>query len=505
MYLQRRNSHMDFFSLISGSDVRGTAIGPDAGLTESVGYRIGQALGEYLRRKGIECPRVNVGHDPRLSSPALERAMADGLCSVGVSVLTFGLCTTPAMYMSLVGKPGGDAAVMVTASHLPWERNGYKFFLPDGGINTATLREILSIAAEDGTFERENGSIQRQENYLASYSDLLRHVISPDAKDHASLPFAGLHIIVDAGNGSGGFFEKLLSSLGANTEGSQFLDPDGHFPNHIPNPENEEAMQSLQKAVLSNKADLGIIFDTDCDRAAIVDQEGREINRNRLIALISAIILKENQGATIVTDSVTSTGLTAFISAHGGHHLRFKRGYRNVIDKARDLCSSGAFAPLAIETSGHAALKENYFLDDGMYLIARLLREAIALRKENRNLSDLIADLKDPAESVEVRFKIPDADFRTKGQQVIDAVSAYANANESWHVAPENYEGIRVSFDISQPDSAWFLLRLSLHDPVLPLNIESDVPNGIPVVAAALYEAMKDTQGIDLTPLTSLM
>ena len=178
---------------------------------------------------------------------------------------------------------------------------------------------------------------------------------------------------MDAGNGAGGFFaDKVLEVLGADTNGSQFLDPDGTFPNHIPNPEDKEAMESICDAVIKKNADLGIIFDTDVDRAAVVDRFGRDINRNRIIALISAIVLGERKGATIVTDSITSEGLKKFIEEDlGGVHHRFKRGYKNVINEAIRLNEEGTYTPVAIETSGHCALMENYFLDDGAYLIAR--------------------------------------------------------------------------------------------------------------------------------------
>lgn len=117
-----------------------------------------------------------------------------------------------------------------------------------------------------------------------------------------------------AGNGAGGFYaSQVLKPLGADVSGSQFLEPDGRFPNHIPNPENEDAMASVCSAVLEAKADLGIIFDTDVDRAGCVDAAGREINRNRLVALASAIVLEQYPGGTVVTDSITSDGLKVFI------------------------------------------------------------------------------------------------------------------------------------------------------------------------------------------------
>lgn len=274
------------------------------------------------------------------------------------------------------------------------------------------------------------------------------------------------------------------------------------FPNHIPNPENPVAMASIRDAVLKSGADLGVIFDADCDRAAIVDADGREINRNRLIALISAILLDEKPGQTIVTDSVTSSGLKKFIGDWGGEHYRFKRGYRNVIDEAIRLESTGISCPLAIETSGHAALKENHFLDDGMYLVTVLIVRAMKLKQEGKTLGSLIADLQEPVESSEIRLNITAEDFREAGKYAIGLVMDYASAAETWHIAPDNREGVRISFDLNGGlDNGWFLLRLSVHDPVLPLNVESDVPGGVKQMLTALYEVLRDSEGIDLKPL----
>lgn len=114
----------------------------------------------------------------------------------------------------------------------------------------------------------------------------------------------------------------MLAPLGADTSGSQFLDPDGTFPNHIPNPEEPEATRAGAAAVSKSQADLGIIFDTDVDRSGVVDKDGLTINSNRMIALMSAITLREHPGSTIVTDSVTSNGLADFIESNGGKHYR---------------------------------------------------------------------------------------------------------------------------------------------------------------------------------------
>ena len=202
--------------------------------------------------------------------------------------------------------------------------------------------------------------------------------------------------------------------MGADTTGSQFLNPDGTFPNHIPNPEDKTAMASICEAVINNKADFGIIFDTDVDRVAAVDNQGREINRNKLIALISAIVLKEHPGSTIVTDSITSDGLTQFIEQElKGKHHRFKRGYKNVINESIRLNQENQESWLAIETSGHGAMKENYFLDDGAYLATKLLAELALANLEGKFLTDLISNLQEPIESEEFRLKIGVDNFKS--------------------------------------------------------------------------------------------
>ena len=174
-------------------------------------------------------------------------------------------------------------------------------------------------------------------------------------------PLAGLKIIVDAGNGAGGFLLKSIAAARGRYEWLAILEPDGHFPNHIPNPDNKEAMASIREAVLREQADLGIIFDTDVDRSAVVTKSGEPLNRNNMIAVLSKIILAEHPGTRIVTNSPTSNHLKTFIEALGGQQVRYISGYRNVINKAIELNEAGLDTQLAIETSGHAAFKENFF------------------------------------------------------------------------------------------------------------------------------------------------
>ena len=491
---------MDYSHLQNGSDIRGVAMpgipGEDVNLTEDAVRHIARGFARWLRERRGGTLRVAVGRDSRLSGETIAGWLCEELCLAGIDVTDMGLCTTPAMFMTTVTPDYAyDGAVMITASHLPWNRNGLKFFTAAGGAESADIKDILTGGDDPSGApgKRETGE------FLTAYAALLRDkIVSAAGKDR---PLAGCRIVVDAGNGAGGFFaSRVLEPLGADTTGSRYLDPDGRFPNHIPNPEAAEAMESIRAAVLENHADLGVIFDTDVDRAGAVLASGEELNRNRLIALMSAIALREHPGTAIVTDSITSTGLAAFIASHGGVHRRFKRGYRNVINEAQRLNTEGIDCQLAMETSGHGAMKENYFLDDGAYLIVKILIELACARQPEA----LIADLPEPKESREFRMKITDVDFRAAGQAVLDALGAFAPAQPGWSVLPDNCEGVRVALDKAHGDG-WFLLRLSLHDPILPLNIESDSVGGVKRIARELAPFLAQQPGIDAAPVCDFL
>ncbi len=495
---------MSYVSLLSGSDLRGVAIPGDKPVTlsDEAAARAALCFARWLAATLPRRPlRIALGHDSRLSAPRLKAAMLRGFAAAGAVVLDCGLCTTPAMFMACVLPPQpADAAVMITASHLPAERNGIKFITKTGGLSSAQVRAIAQAMDECADVATAEGTVETTA-FLPRYAAFLREVIQKGAGGQQ--PLRGLHIVLDAGSGAGGFFAAdVLQALGANTEGSQYLQPDGHFPGHPPNPESPVAMQALGEAVRRAGADMGVIFDADADRAALCDSSGEELSRNRLVALCSAVVLEKHPGATIVTDSITSTGLADFIRARGGVHRRFKRGYRNVIDEAQRLCGEGADCPLAIETSGHAALRENYFLDDGAYLVSWLLVEAARLRARGLSLFDLIADLRQPAEAAEIRLSLTAPDFRAAGQTAIAALTGAATGRAGWSPAPDNFEGLRVNCSVDgKPDAAWFLVRLSVHDPVLPVNIESDVPGGVAQLQAELHRLLSACPGVDASPL----
>ncbi len=494
----------DYKKLQNGSDIRGIALegieGQHVNLTEEVCRDIGKGFALWLIKKtGKTNLRVAIGRDSRLSGETLLNYITSSMVECGLNVTDFGMASTPAMFMSTVTDGFNfDGSIMITASHLPFNRNGFKFFTSNGGLESADIKEILAYAASDEQTNLSKGSFSSDE-FMSVYSNILVDKVRSATNEEK--PLLGYKIVVDAGNGAGGFYvDKVLKPLGADTTGSRFLEPDGSFPNHIPNPENKEAMESITEAVKENNADLGIIFDTDVDRAGAVLSDGSELNRNRIIAMLSAILLREHPGTTIVTDSITSTGLNEFITSLGGVHLRFKRGYKNVINKSIALNNNGQDSQLAIETSGHGALKENYFLDDGAYLVTKLLIELARAKKQGYTLESLIKDLKEPEESVEFRMNILLEDFKPYGQTVIDELTEYFKTKQGFNLADDNYEGVRVNAD-SNNGNGWFLLRLSLHDPLLPLNIESNIKGGAKIIAKEIVEFVKKYDKLDTSSL----
>ncbi|MCI8854491.1 MAG: phosphomannomutase/phosphoglucomutase [Lachnospiraceae bacterium] len=496
---------VDLLKLQNGSDVRGVAAegveGEPVTLTPQAVNLIGQAFARWLSgRSGKEVGdlKIGVGHDSRITAEQMKTAFISGLSAAGAAVYDCGLVSTPSMFMTVVFPEFSfDGSVMITASHLPFNRNGLKFFNPDGGLEKSDIKEILTLAKTLTPADSNQKALPCES--LAAYTRSLREKIREgvQAEDYSN-PLKGLHIVVDAGNGAGGFFvSQVLAPLGADTSGSQFLEPDGMFPNHIPNPENHQAMESIKQAVLNHHADLGIIFDTDVDRMSAVLPDGSEVNRDAIIAMMAAILAKDYPGGTIVTDSVTSDRLTRFLEQELKlTHHRFKRGYKNVINESRRLNAEGVVSPLAIETSGHGALSENYFLDDGAYMAVKLLIAAALAAREGKQIGSFIEKLEKGFEEREYRMKLTGEDFTSYGQNVLTQFEERAKA-AGYAVAPNSYEGVRISFD-SEQVQGWLLLRLSLHDPLMPLNMEGVRPGDCEQMAEIVRRLLTGFENLEV-------
>ena len=476
---------IDFKKLQNGSDIRGVAIqtegGPEPNLTKETAGQIAGSFIYWLSKKVQKNPvmlKVCVGQDSRISGDMLKEGVLEAISLWGAEGYDAGLSTTPAMFMSTVMPQFEfDGAIMITASHLPYERNGFKFFTAEGGTDKEDIAEILRLASRynfiGGVYE------EMKTNVTMMYAAYLRQMISQGLREVPGY-LKGMHIVVDAGNGAAGFFAKdVLERMGADVSGSLYLEP-------------------ICKAVRDNDADLGIIFDTDGDRSAAVGPGGVPIARNEIVALAAALAAEDYPGGTVVTDSVTSNELHEFLEGKLGlKHLRYRRGYRNVINKAKELNAAGEQAFLAIETSGHAAYSDNYYLDDGAFLAVQIVINAAKLKAQGKDIMALLDGLGSPAESREFRFKIKAEDFKKYGAGVLEDFGRWAEYSGRLEVVEPNYEGVRVNYDIDGC-RGWFLLRLSLHDPVMALNVESETPGGTDKAMAAIYDFMKDYKEIEI-------
>lgn len=491
--------------LQNGSDIRGIAIDTKeqvANLTVENVKQITRGILNWLlkddklqQKYDAHTLKIGVGRDSRLSGEILSNALISEASQLGINVIDFGLATTPSMFMATQYEEYlCDAGIMITASHLPYYFNGIKIFNAKTGAEKSDITYILNHT--NPVFSNYKGEIISL-SILDTYSQDLVSKIQKNTK--MQLPLQNMKIILDAGNGAGGFFaEKVLQKLGADITGSQFLNPDGTFPNHIPNPDNKEAILSIKNAVLTQKADLGIIFDTDVDRSAVITSNGQVLNRNNAIAILSYITLQEYPNTTIVTNSTTSDHLREFIKNLGGQQYRYINGYRNIINKGIELNNNGIPCYLVSETSGHTAFKENYFLDDGAYAVAKILMLLPKLQLENKTLEDLVATLTQPKETLELRFNIKSNNYKEIGQNIL-------NQLEISHISglqlnEDNYEGVRFNL-INPLPIGWFQLRMSLHEPLLVLQIELDENNRMHDVLTTLHEFFNSFDQIDQSQL----
>jgi len=306
------------------------------------------------------------------------------------------------------------------------------------------------------------------------------------------LPLAGLRIVLNAGHGAGFFFNRVLQDLGADVTNSLGVNPDSSFPKGIPNPEDPKMVEATKTACEVCNADIGIMLDTDADRCGFIVprivnpsySSGYEpLNRNRLIAFLGVIFAQSSPGCTIVTDSCTSEGLERFLEKTLGlHHERYLKGYANVIGKAKELTESGvANAEVAIETSGHCAMKENGYLDDGTYTavkvigcLANLARERSAENgQHHKSLLELIKDLPEMAEVKELRMNVLDGKLESTKDiflRIVKRIEELCVEQQTlqWEFDDKNLEGVRARIG----DDAFFMIRKSLHDPIISIQLE---------------------------------
>lgn len=409
-------------------------------LTNEVTYNIGRAYGTWMGNRGHKL--IAVGHDVRLSSPHLAKLFIDGVISTGLDVYLIGEVTTPILYYSIIHLKT-DGGVMITGSHNPIEYNGFKMCEGVAPIYGSSLQELKQIIL-DNKFVRKSSGHVSEKQVIAHYTEMIRKKLS----------FARpLKVVIDAGNGAAGpIAPELWSSMGVEVI-PLYCDPDGHFPNHLPDPTVPKYMQDLRQLVLAEKADLGIGYDGDADRVGIVDNRGRLVYADALMAIISREVLANHPGRTILFDVKCSQMLPEEISKAGGVPMMYKTGHSLLKAKMKEIN-----APFAGEMSGHLFFNDEFFgFDDGLYASGRLMR---ILASSKGTFADLVDQLPSFVSTPELRVDCPD---REKFATIEKLQATFSASYETITI-----DGVRVLFG-----DGWGLVRASNTQPVLVLRFEA--------------------------------
>ncbi|MBI3270206.1 MAG: phosphomannomutase/phosphoglucomutase [Planctomycetes bacterium] len=414
-------------------------------LAEPLAERIGRAFARFLGKRTLV-----VGRDLRVSSPSLAEAAIRGILSTGTDVVDIGLATTP-MVSFAVGRYGYDGGLMTTASHNPGEYNGFKLCREDAiALSEDTgLREIERGAREDaaapggtGGGDGAGGRAGRLERRDIR-NDYLEHLLS-FARD-----IRPLRVAIDAANGMAATVLPLLLPRLPLQVFPLFFEPDGRFPGHEPNPLRDENIAALAEAVRRNRADLGVAFDGDADRAVFLDEAGRRATCDLVTALVAREVLAREKGAAIVYDLRSSWAVREEIERHGGTAVRERVGHSFIKATMR-----ARNAPFGGELSGHYYFRDHFFADSGLVAFVKVLNLAGA---EGRPFSEVLAPLRRYHATGELNFHVVDKDAKLE-----EVARVFAAGRR------DALDGLTVEFD-----DWWFNLRKSNTEPLLRLNLEA--------------------------------
>ncbi len=444
-------------------DVRGI-VGSD--LTEDFAYNLARGCATYFKREVPELKKVSIGHDARESSPLFADALIKGFNDSGIDTVFLGMVPTGLLYYSMFNLDV-QGAVMITGSHNPPEYNGFKINLVDLPVYGDGIQKIADIMEND----EFRGSSTRGTNS--------KYDIIPDfqkyALDNIRIENPGkLKIVVDSGNGVGGFVAvPLLKQMGVNVI-SLYEEPDGTFPNHHPDPTVEEYIQDMIKTVKETGADMGIGYDGDADRIGLVDRNGKIIWGDKVLTIFARDILKEVPGATIVGEVKCSKTFYDDVRQRGGKGIMWKAGHSLIKAKMKEV--GAAFGG---EMSGHVFFKHRFFgYDCAIYGTLRLLE--IVSRMDKVDFDKLLEGIPETFSTPEIRLEVDDVKkfeivekvvnyFKEKGEDVVDI------------------DGVRVTFS-----DGWGLMRPSNTQNVIVLRVEADTPERMEEIKQTLLQKLDE-------------
>ena len=423
-------------------DIRGLV---DGELSPDFAFAVGLAFARFLEIER-EPSTVIIGEDMRPSSPELADAFSAGVTSNGTNVIRIGLASTDLLYFAAGSKnlPGA----MFTASHNPAAYNGIKLCLSGArpiGKETG-LQTIENFVRNGMPLAMRPVGIETKEDLLQAYADHLHKLVS----------FKGnrpLKIVIDAGNGMAGFTAPaIFDRLGAEII-PLYFELDGNFPNHEANPIDPANLRDLQKAVLENKADIGLAFDGDADRCFLVDEKGETVDPSLLTSLIASRELAKHPGATIIHSLISSRTVVEVINELGGVPVRSRVGHSYI--KAL-MAETGAI--FGGEHSGHFYFKDFWRADSGALAALHALA---ALGESEQTISQLLAPFKRYVASGEVNSRVADSAL------VIKAIKEKYSVLSEFEI--DELDGLTVS-----TSTWWFNVRASNTEPLLRLNVEAD-------------------------------
>src|SRR4051812_16714875 len=423
-------------------DIRGNA---DRDLDDGFANELGKAIGSHLRRAGAK--RITLGRDCRVPSPRLHKALRSGILSTGVNIVDVGIVATPLLYFS-VFHFDTDGGVQITGSHNPPEDNGFKILRGKSTIHGAEIQELRKLV-ESREYETGLGIVEERPIEPA-YIDM--------AASKISLGKRRFKVVVDAGNGVGGTTVPLLERLGFDVT-PLYIEPDGRFPNHHPDPTVEANVADLKAKVAEVGAEVGIALDGDADRIGVVDAKGRIVWGDQLMILFARSILKEVPGATFVSEVKCSKAMYDEIGKAGGKAIMWKVGHSLIKEKMKE-----EKALLAGEMSGHIFFAHRYYgYDDAIYAAARLCE---LLTKEEKPLSDHVDSLPKFFNTPEIRYELPDEIKFEVVKRVVDKFKSTAEAEKHEVV---DVDGARITWK-----DGWALVRASNTQAALVLRFEAE-------------------------------
>ena len=404
--------------------------------------KLGRAYATILLEAGKHT--ITLGRDCRLSSDALRDLLLEGLLPAGINVVDVGVVPTPLLYFSVLHWKM-DGGAMITGSHNAAEYNGFKLGVGPTTIFGEEIQRVRKIIEADAYQTTGSKGTLSGRPVIPDYNEYIKANISLKP---------GMKVVIDAGNGCGGVIAApLMRAMGVETV-ELYIEMDGNFPNHHPDPTVEENMRDLQAAVKKSGAQVGIAYDGDADRIGAVDENGRIVWGDELLVAYSRAILKERPGAAIIGDVKCSRRLYEDIARNGGRPIMWKTGHSLIKAKLKQ-----ENAALAGEMSGHMFFNDRYYgFDDAIYSSFRLLE---ILGREGRGLGAILADLPQTKYTPEIRLDCPD----DQKFEVVRKATEYFRANYE----TIDIDGARVNFP-----GGWGLVRASNTQPALVLRFEAN-------------------------------